>query len=87
MTWDEEDKAWLGSLFGSLNAKIDAVEARVDAVDAKIDRVETNLLTEFHKWASPTDAKMRVHTASMHAFELQLEALADRIEKLERRAH
>jgi len=49
----------------------------------QLEKVETNLLTEFHKWASPLDARMRSHTAAMRAFDLELEAINQRIEKLE----
>lgn len=45
------------------------------------ERVETGLLTEFHKWAAPTDARLRSHSAALPA--LDLEMLHDRVQKLE----
>ncbi len=36
--------------------------------------VETSLLTEFHKWASPSEARQRAHTA-VRATDLEMEAL------------
>lgn len=45
--------------------------------------VETTLLTEFHKWASPTEARLRAHAATLRALDLDLEALSDRVQKLE----
>jgi hypothetical protein len=43
--------------------------------------VETTLLTEFHKWASPNEARMRTHTAALRA--IDLEAVSERVTKLE----
>ena len=45
--------------------------------------IETNLLTAFHQWASPTEARLRTHTATLRAIDLEMEALSDRIGKLE----
>jgi hypothetical protein len=57
-------------------------------MDAKfaqdLERVETTLLTEFHKWASPADARMKTHTAAIRAIDLEMEALTERVQKLER---
>jgi hypothetical protein len=39
--------------------------------------VETNLLTEFHKWASPVEARQRTHAAALRAVDLEMEALSD----------
>jgi hypothetical protein len=45
--------------------------------------VETSLLTEFHKWASPSEARQRTHTAALRAIDLEMEALSERVAKLE----
>ncbi|MEJ7607170.1 MAG: hypothetical protein WKF37_13115 [Bryobacteraceae bacterium] len=74
-----------------LDAKIDRVAAVLDAkidrvaagLDAKIVHVETTLLTEFHKWASPLEARIRTHTATLRALDAENEAIDDRIKKLE----
>lgn len=60
------------------------IDQRIEVVEARIERVETRLLTEFHKWASPVDARMRSHSAVMRALDLEQEALADRVSKLEK---
>jgi hypothetical protein len=52
-------------------------------IAAQLERVETRLLTEFHKWASPMDARMRTHTAALRALDLENEAISDRAAKLE----
>lgn len=48
-----------------------------------LDRVETRLLTEFHKWASPNEARQRRYSAELREFEMQLENHEDRLKKLE----
>lgn len=49
----------------------------------QLERVETNLLTEFHKWASPAEARSRTISAALRAIDLEMEALSDRVKKLE----
>ena len=44
------------------------MEARLDA---RIARVETNLLTEFHKWASLVEMRVRSHSAARRALDLE----------------
>jgi hypothetical protein len=68
---------------GRIGHRMDAMERRMDALDAKIEKVETTLLTEFHKWASPTEARLRTHAATLRALDLEMEALSDRVDKLE----
>jgi len=45
--------------------------------------VETSLLTEFHKWACPSEARQRSHSAALRAIDLEMEALTERVAKLE----
>lgn len=66
--------------FERLNERIDAVESRLNE---RIERVETQLLTEFHKWASPVEMRQRTHAAAIRAMDAEVEALADRVSKLE----
>ena len=47
--------------------------------------VETSLLTEFHKWASPVEARQRTHAAALRAVDLEMEALSDRVANLEKK--
>lgn len=81
----------LHSRLADLDAKMADVGNRVDAkmadmearLDAKIKKFETTLLTEFHKWASPADARARTHAAVLRAIDLEMEILSDRGQKLE----
>jgi hypothetical protein len=52
-------------------------------IDGRLERVETALLTEFHKWASPLDMRVRSHSAALRAIDVELEAVADRVSKIE----
>ena len=53
------------------------------AIYARIEHVETALLTEFHKWASPLEARVRTHAAAIRAIDAEQEFQADRLSKLE----
>jgi hypothetical protein len=75
---DTELKAYLEAMEGRLLVKIEKFEAlhvrigdRLDALDAKIEKVKTTLLTEFHKWASPHEARLRTHAATLRAIDLE----------------
>jgi hypothetical protein len=49
----------------------------------QLEHVETTLLTKFHKWASPLEARQRTHSAALRAFDLEMEQMDDRVKKLE----
>ncbi len=51
-------------------------------ITAQLERVETALLTEFHKWASPVDARLRSHAATLRALDVEMETISDRIQRL-----
>jgi hypothetical protein len=51
-------------------------------IDERLERVETKLLTAFHQWASPMEARLRTHSAALRAMDLEMEGLDDRV-KLE----
>jgi len=53
----------------------------------QLERVETTLLTEFHKWASPLEMRQRSHTAALRALDVELEAVSDRVTRLESPLH
>ena len=57
----------------------------VSYVDERCERVETSLLTEFHKWASPAEARNRTISAALRSIDIEMEALTDRVKKLEGR--
>jgi hypothetical protein len=50
----------------------------------RLERVETRLLTEFHKWASPVETRQRSHAAALRALDMEMEALQDRVTRLEK---
>lgn len=52
-------------------------------INERLERVETNLLTAFHTWASPSEARQRAHANTIHALSLEVDALKDRLDKLE----
>jgi hypothetical protein len=52
-------------------------------INEQLERVETSLLTEFHKWASPVEARQRTHAAAIRALDVEMESLNDRVKKLE----
>jgi hypothetical protein len=74
MALTHEDKAWIRNSFGEFRTE----------VKADIERFETSLLTAFHKWASPADARIRTHNSAIHTIDLEIEAIKDRLTKLER---
>ena len=53
-------------------------------ITEQLERVETALLTEFHKWASPVEMRVRSHSAALRAIDIELEAVDDRVKKLEK---
>jgi len=81
---DNELKQYLDGKFTDVAKKFAEIEAKF-ATKEDIERVETALLTEFHKWASPSEARAKTHTATLRAIDLEMELLTDRIQKLEDR--
>jgi hypothetical protein len=73
MSLTDEDQHWFAAQLLVLGTKF---EARFEALDAKIERVETTLVTEFHKWASPAEARARTHSAALRAVDLELDLIA-----------
>jgi hypothetical protein len=45
------------------------LDALKTELKADIERVETALLTEFHKWAQPSEARARTHAAALRAID------------------
>jgi hypothetical protein len=52
-------------------------------ITERLERMQTRLLTEFHKWASPLEARQRTHSAALRAVDLEMEVLSDRVKNLE----
>jgi hypothetical protein len=64
---------------------IEMEERIVSYVNERSEQVETKLLTEFHKWASPAEARNRTISAALRAIDLEMESIDDRVKKLEGR--
>jgi hypothetical protein len=54
-------------------------------VNERCEQVETKLLTEFHKWASPAEARHRTISAALRAIDLEIASNKDLAKKLEGR--
>jgi ubiquinone biosynthesis protein UbiJ len=52
-------------------------------ISAQLERVETNLLTEFHKWAPNVERTIRISRDRIAAIESDVDSLRDRVTKLE----
>jgi len=63
MALTDEDKAWIAGLLANM---------RTELLD-RIEKTETALLTEFHKWASPLEARQRSHAAAIKALDAEME--------------
>jgi hypothetical protein len=77
MSLTAEDKDWITE-----QLRVYLLEDRA-RITEEIRTVETSLLTEFHKWASPSEARQRTHAAALRAIDLEMEALSERVTKLE----
>ncbi len=73
----EDDKKWISDL---LDQKLERLG---DLMDQKLERLETKLLTAFHNWASPVEARHRSHSALLRALDLEVEQFDERMKKLE----
>ena len=65
-----------------LKAQIDELKT---CVDERYERLETALLTEFQKWASPVEMRLRSHSSVLRTLDMDFEALSDRVKRLEGR--
>lgn len=72
-------------LFKRIDKRFESIDERFETLDLKIEKVETTLLTEFHKWASPIESRMRTHRSWFSEVDAELELLKDRVRKLEAR--
>ena len=73
MSLTDDDKQWIANTIG----------ASEDRMIEKMRDMETRILTEFHKWASPFEARQRTHAAALRAVDAEYEFLSDRVKKLE----
>lgn len=75
----DEDKQWIRE---DLDQRLARLEERFVE---RLEKVETTLLTEFHKWASPQEMRMRSHAAAIRALDEEVESISDRLKNLEGR--
>jgi hypothetical protein len=64
---------------------VEMEERTVAYVNERSEQVETKLLTEFHKRASPTEARNRAISTALRVIDLEMEALGERARTLEGR--
>ena len=79
MSVDAELRQYLIEMEGRIVASLTGY------VNERCELVETRLLTEFHKWASPAEARNRTISAALRAIDLEMESIDDRVKKLEGR--
>ena len=76
-----------------MDGRMDRHETRMDDLEKRlldrIEKSENNLLTAFQQWASPMEARVRSHSATLRALDLEMEtnlaAIKARIDELEGR--
>lgn len=68
--FSDQDKEWLRSEFVALRSEM--------------HDLETRLLTAFHGWASPVEMRLRNQRDEIHTLQVTIDALTDRLTKLER---
>jgi hypothetical protein len=71
MSLDNGDRQWIAEQLAALNERLDAFE--------------TKLLAAFQQWDSPTEMRQRSQAASIRALEVAVDALEDRVKRLEDR--
>jgi hypothetical protein len=68
----------------SIEAYVDkAIQASETRMMEQMRSIETTLLTEFQKWASPIEMRIKTHTATLRAVDAEIEYLSDRVKNIE----
>ena len=80
---DEELRNYLDANFTRIDERFAETEERLNKMEERIEKTETTLVTEFHKWASPAEMRAKSHALAIRAMDLELEALTERVQKLE----
>jgi hypothetical protein len=88
MNLSDDDKKWFEAVIeanlGRLRAASEAyIDARLQEQRVALEAVETRLLTEFPKWASPTELRIQSHAQAIRAIDMELENVKERVSKLE----
>ncbi len=78
----------------SFETRLQGFDARMESLETRmlerIEKAEKRLLSGFHDWASPMEARVKSHSATLHALDLEMEmksnlpAIKARIDELER---
>jgi len=81
-------KEYTKSVVADLKQYLIEMEGRTVAspkayVNERCELLETRLLTEFHKWASPVETRLRTHRAWFYEVDSEVDLLKHRIRKLE----
>jgi septation ring formation regulator EzrA len=71
--------------FSAINDNFNAIDKQIAGVRTEIERVETNLLTEFWKWARAADQRMRRLDTSDATTVDRITNIEERVFALERR--
>ena len=77
MSLNETDKQWIASQIAS------HIERSEERLAARIEHVETALLTEFHKWASPMEMRVKSPSTVLRALDMEIDSINERVTKLE----
>ena len=88
---DEQLQSLFAGMERHLDKRADEIEKRVEASEQRLrdeikeanHNLETKLITEFWKWASPVEARARGSRDTLHALELEVDSLKERMRKLE----
>lgn len=84
MSLTEADKQWIATLVTSqIERSEERVASRMEQVAARIEHVETALLTEFHKWASPMEMRVKSHSMVLRTLDMEIDSINERVTKLE----
>jgi hypothetical protein len=67
MNLTDEDKNWILTQLA-----INSAEIRKHTAEA-VEMAETKLLTAFHQWAGPLDARVKSHSFALRAFDRENE--------------
>jgi len=84
----EDDKQWVKQQLDERIEQLDSrfterLEAAETRFTGRLERVETNLLTAFHKWASPIEIRLNSHAGVLRALDVQVETVASDIKDLQ----
>jgi len=60
-----------------------AIRASEDRMTEQMRNIETTMLTEFQKWASPVEMRLKTHTATLRAVDAEIEYLSGRVKDIE----